>query len=78
MGEDAGDQPLGGAVGLARARDLDRHDVLVAGAQRLADLERVRDEVALGRGEVVGVEPDVGEVEDALSLIHISEPTRPY
>ena len=63
--EDAGDRALRGPVGLARARDLDREDVrLVAGVAR--DLERVGEEVALGRAEVVAVAPHVAEVEDAV------------
>jgi hypothetical protein len=38
--------------------------VLVVPPERLGDLELVREEVALGRAQVVGVEPDVAEVED--------------
>ena len=64
MGEDARDQALGGAVGLTGASDLHCEDVLVVPPQRLGDLELVREEVALGRAQVVGVEPDVAEVED--------------
>ena len=40
----------------------------VALPQRVGDLERVRHEVALGRAEVVAVEPDVAVVEDAVEL----------
>ena len=64
MGEDTCDQALGGAVGLARAPDLHCEHVLVVPPERLGDLELVREEVALGRAQVVGVEPDVAEVED--------------
>ena len=63
--EDAGDRALRGPVGLARARDLHREDVRrVAGVA--GDLERVGEEVPLGRAEVVAVAPDVAEVEDAV------------
>jgi len=64
--EHARDETLGSAVGLARARDLDGKTVLLAGTQQLGDLERMREEVALGLAEVAGVEPDVAVVEDAV------------
>ena len=64
MGEDARDELLGRAVGLARARDLHREHVLVVPPQRVGDLELVREEVALGGAQVVGVEPHVAEVEE--------------
>ena len=69
----AGDRALRGAVALRRARDLDREHVLVALAQRFGDLERVPGEVALGRAEVLAVEPHVAVVEDAVEL---EEPAR--
>ena len=46
--------------------DLHREDVLVVPPQRIGDLELVGEEVALGRAQVVGVEPHVAEVEDAV------------
>jgi hypothetical protein len=39
--------------------------VLLAATQQVGDLERMREEVALGLAEVVGVEPDVAVIEDA-------------
>ena len=62
--EDAGEVPLGGEVGWARAGDLDGEVVLAAGAQRVGDLEGVRGEVALGVAEVGAVEPHVALVEE--------------
>lgn len=38
--------------------------MLIVPPERLGDFELVREEVALGRAQVVGVEPDVAEVED--------------
>ena len=49
-------------------RDLDREHVIVPRRSAVGDLERVRDEVALGGAEVVAVEPDVAVVEDAVEL----------
>ena len=66
--EHAGHRPLGGAVTLRRARDLQREHVFARGAQRIGDLERVRDEVSLSGAEVLAVEPDVAVVEDAVEL----------
>ena len=40
--------------------------VLAGGRALLGDLERVREEVALGHAEVAAVEPDVAVVEDAV------------
>ena len=52
-----------------RARDLDRERRARRAARSCSvDLERVREEVALGRAEVVAVEPDVAVVEDAVEL----------
>ena len=66
MLEHAGDVALGRAVGLRRARQLDRQRVLGAGAELVGDLERVGGEVALGVAEVGAVEPDVALVEEAV------------
>ena len=68
MREHAGDRPLRRAVARRRARHLDAEDVLPIGRRprRVRQLERVREEVALGRAEVLAVEPDVAEVEDAV------------
>ena len=62
--EHAGDVALGGQVGRRGAGDLDGEVVLAAGAQRVGDLEGVRDEVALGVAEVGAVEPHVALVEE--------------
>ncbi len=64
----ARDRPLRAAVVLRRARHLDGKNVLVTGAQRVRNLERVRHERTLGRAEVLAVEPHVAVVEDAVEL----------
>ena len=64
--EHSRDRALGRAVGLRRGCHLDPEDMVTAVSQRIRHLERVREEVTLGRAEVTAVEPDVAVVEDPL------------
>ncbi len=64
--EHAGDVALVAGAALRRARHLDGEHVLVAESRQRGDVERVRDEVALGVAEVGAVEEHVGLVEDAV------------
>ena len=66
MLEHAGDVAFGRPVALWRARDLDREVVLGSVRELLGDLERVREEVALGVTQVGAVEPYVALVEEAV------------
>ncbi len=76
--EDAGDRPLAAPVGLTRVRDLDGERSARTWARgEGGDLERVGGEVALGRAEVVAVEPDVAEVEDAVETSGTAGGRRP-
>ena len=54
--------------GLARARHLDGQHVLVGETGECRDVERRRDEVALGVAEVGAVEPHIGLIERAAHL----------
>jgi hypothetical protein len=64
--EHAGDVAFGGPVDLWRTCDLDREVVLGSVRELLGDLERVREEVALGVTQVGAVEPYVALVEEAV------------
>jgi hypothetical protein len=62
--EEAGDVAPPGRAALGVARDLDGQHVILPEARQGADVEAVREEVALRVTEVGAVEPDVGLVED--------------
>ena len=64
--EDTREVPLGRLVALRRAVHLDGECVLGAEPCDGRDVERVREEVALGVAEIDAVEPDIGLVEESV------------